>query len=63
MTELNKHVRLFDLIAPVYNLFFQAQVKSCFNFIYQGYREVSGIFPRVDVIDVAPQRALYLCTP
>ncbi len=34
-----------------------------FNFIQHGHQEMSDAFSRVEVIDVAPQRALYLCTP
>jgi ubiquinone/menaquinone biosynthesis C-methylase UbiE len=51
MGELENHARLFNLIAPIYNRFFRAQVKSC-RAILDKYGEFLNISPGLRVLDI-----------
>ena len=51
MEELEKHVRLFNLIAPVYNRFFHGQVQN-YRSILQKYEKLLNIPPGGRVLDI-----------
>ena len=51
MGELEKHARLFDLIAPVYNRFFYGQVQK-YRSILDKYEELLNIPPGGRVLDI-----------
>ena len=51
MGELEKHARLFNLIAPVYNRFFQGQVKN-YRSILDKYEELLSIPPGGRILDI-----------
>lgn len=51
MGELEKHARLFNLIAPVYNRFFHNQVKN-YRSILDKYEELLNIPPGGRVLDI-----------
>jgi|SRR5680860_222943 len=51
MGELEKHARIFNLIAPVYNRFFLGQVKK-YRLILEKYEELMAIPPGGRVLDI-----------
>ena len=51
MGELEKHARLFNLIAPVYNRFFHGQVQS-YRSILDKYEELLNLPPGGRVLDI-----------
>ena len=51
MEELEKHARLFNLIAPVYNRFFKGQVRN-YRAILDKYEELLNIPPGGRVLDI-----------
>lgn len=51
MGELEKHARLFNLIAPVYNRFFHGQVQN-YRSILDKYEELLAIPPGGRVLDI-----------
>lgn len=51
MGELEKHARLFNLIAPVYNRFFRGQVRK-YRSILDKYEELLNIPPGGRVLDI-----------
>lgn len=59
MGELEKHARLFNMIAPVYNWFFHAQVKK-YRALLDKYVEMLSIPPGGRVLDIGWNRGLCL---
>lgn len=51
MEELEKHARIFNLIAPVYNCFFRGQVRN-YRSILDKYEELLNIPPGGRVLDI-----------
>ncbi|OLN29260.1 class I SAM-dependent methyltransferase [Desulfosporosinus metallidurans] len=51
MEELEKHARIFNLIAPFYNRFFRSQVRS-YRSILDKYEELLNIPPGGRVLDI-----------
>ena len=51
MEELEKHARIFNLIAPVYNRFFRGQVRN-YRSILDKYEELLNIPPGGRVLDI-----------
>ena len=51
MKELEKHARIFNLIAPVYNRFFRGQVRN-YRSLLDRYEGLLNIPPRGRVLDI-----------